>query len=124
MPKVLPLSSVPTASCLIHTPSLIFLSLNAIFLRSANIKPTVSSATACVTDSGAFTTFIPLLSAAWTSMLSRPTPALAITFNSSAASMTLLVTLGLLLTIIAWKPLMSLASSSSLGSCTSTTSKP
>ena len=63
-------------------------------------NPIVCSATVMEVDSGELTTIIPFSVAASKSMLSTPTPALAIIFKLSAFSITSLVTLVLLLTII------------------------
>ncbi|BAA30494.1 119aa long hypothetical protein [Pyrococcus horikoshii OT3] len=115
IPMVLPSSSIPIASFFAHTPSLIFLSAKAIFLATENINPTASSATLLELAAGALTTSIPFSLAASTSMLSKPTPALAITLSFGALSITLLVTLGLLLTIIASTSLTSSTSLSSSG---------
>ena len=84
-----------------HFPALVDSSATAILRIADKINPMVCSATVIVVDSGALTTMIPFSVAAATSMLSTPTPALAMIFRFSAFSITSLVTLVLLLTRIA-----------------------
>ena len=83
-----------------HLPSLTDLSAIDNLRAKVNKSPMVCSATVIEVDSGELTTIIPFSVAASKSMLSTPTPALAIIFKLSAFSITSLVTFVLLLTII------------------------
>ena len=70
-----------------------------IWRASDIIKPMVCSAAAMVLPVGALTTMIPRWVAAFTSILSMPTPARPITINFLPASMTWAVTVEALRTI-------------------------
>ena len=87
-----------------------------------NINPMVCSATVTEVDSGEFTTIIPFSVAALMSILSTPTPALAIICRLSAFSMMSLVNFVRLLTIIPLYSLMVSANSSGVISVSTTTS--
>ena len=83
-----------------HLPSFTDLSAIADLRARLSNNPIVCSATVMEVDSGELTTIIPFSVAAFKSILSTPTPALAIILRLSALSITSLVSFVLLLTII------------------------
>ena len=102
IPKIFPYNSTPMNFFLCHSPLFIDASAWDMFLERESISDIVCSAVDIVFPPGVFMTIMPRLEAAARSTLSRPTPALPITFNLSAASMTSFVTLVLLRTKRTW----------------------
>ena len=93
IPNVLFRSSVPTRACRFHSPSFIPKSPAVILRDKVNIIAIVCSAAEKVFTSGVFITTTPHLVATGISILSKPTPARAITLRFSAFSIILAVTL-------------------------------
>src|SRR4029450_903839 len=92
-PSVLPASSTPWWRSRSHRPAFSAVLACGMFRAWASMSATACSAAETMFDCGAFTTMTPRLVAASTSTLSRPIPALAMTFRFSAASITSAVTL-------------------------------
>src|ERR671919_1666545 len=89
IPRVLPCSSTPWNRSLSHLPERRAASARGTFRAEARMSASVCSAAERMFDWGALTTITPRRVAASTSTLSRPMPALAITFRFEPASMTL-----------------------------------
>src|ERR687892_436089 len=89
IPRVLPCSSTPWNRSRSHLPERRAASARGTFRAEARMSASVCSAADRMFDWGAFTTITPRRVAASTSTLSRPIPALAITFRFEPASMTL-----------------------------------
>jgi hypothetical protein len=92
IPSTLFLTSTPTNFDLSHFSAFKLAVALGINLANAINNAIVCSAAAAIFPVGEFTTIIPLSVAAFTSILSTPTPALAITVNLPAALIILLVT--------------------------------
>ena len=105
-----------------HLPSFTDLSAMEILRAMLKINPMVCSATVTEVDSGEFTTIIPFSVAASRSMLSTPTPALAMICRLSAFLMMSAVNFVRLLTIIPLYSWMVSANSSGVISVSTTTS--
>ena len=121
-PRVLFLSSTPINFFFSHLPSLTDLSAIDILRAMLKINPIVCSATVTDVDSGELTTMIPFSVAASRSMLSTPTPALAMICKLSAFLIMSLVNFVRLLTIIPLYSWMVSANSSGVMSVSTTTS--
>mmetsp|Transcript_1414 Transcript_1414/g.1939 ORF Transcript_1414/g.1939 Transcript_1414/m.1939 type:complete len:212 (-) Transcript_1414:82-717(-) len=91
-PRVLPANSLPVYSARSHLPALSEAVACGIFLAKASIWAIASSPVEIVLPPGVFTTRIPLLVAARTSILSTPVPARPMIFKFFPASMISLVT--------------------------------
>src|SRR6476619_856502 len=100
IPRYLPFNSIPISSFFIHFPSFNAESAFGMLLAKAIISPITNSPTAFKAASAALITLILFDSAYSVSMLSKPTPTLAIIFTLAAESITGLVILVLLLTTI------------------------
>src|SRR6476619_8286946 len=100
IPRYLPFSSIPISSFFIHFPDFNAESALGMLLARAIISPITNSATAFIAASAALITLIPFDSAYSVSILSKPTPTLAIIFTLVAASIIGFVILVLLLTTI------------------------
>ena len=103
IPRYFPLSSLPINSFLIQFPLRTSLSARGISLAIDNIRPITSSATAFIAPSTALITLMFFSFAAFSSILSRPTPTLAIILHLSAFSISSLTNLVLLRTTTTWK---------------------
>src|SRR5439155_8020513 len=92
-PTVFPASSTPWYRSRSHRPAFSAALACGMLRAWASMRATVCSAAETMLDCGAFTTITPRRVAASTSTLSRPIPALAMTFRFWAASMMSAVTL-------------------------------
>ena len=99
-PRYFPLSSVPLSSFFNHSPFRIPLSPLGICLARENIKPKTSSATAVIAPSTALITRMFFAFAVSSSILSKPTPTLAIILHLSAFSISSFVSFVLLRTMM------------------------
>ena len=100
IPRYLPLSSLPIISFFNQFPLRISLSARGISLAIESIKPITSSATAVIAPSTALITLIFFALAVSWSILSSPTPTLAIILHLSAFSTSSFTIFVLLLTTI------------------------
>ncbi len=83
-PTVLSSSSTPAYLLRFHAPPLRAWLAGAMLRAVASSSPTASSAAEVMFDVGALTTMTPAWVAGWTSTLSRPTPARAMTLSCFA----------------------------------------
>ena len=94
MPRVFSNSSVPEYLLRFHSPRVSAACAGLMCRAAASISATASSAALVMLEVGALTTITPFWVAAFTSTLSRPTPARATTLSRLAGQQRLLVDLG------------------------------
>ena len=81
IPMVLSSNSTPVNLLLFHCPFFKVIFAGTKFLAVAKINEIANSAAEVIFEVGALTTITPFSEATFTSTLSKPTPALAITFK-------------------------------------------